>query len=59
MLAAAKLEMPTENTTLDELIEDGKAVSKPDQNIYGINLPYDLTAGMYWIFRSFGADFLA
>ncbi|MFN8491337.1 MAG: extracellular solute-binding protein [Caldilineaceae bacterium] len=59
LLTDAGQKAPTENTTLDEFVEIAKAVSKPDKNVYGVNLPYGWPAGLYWVFRSFGADFFA
>ncbi len=59
LIEGAGFQMPTEATGFDEFLEMAKAVSKPDENIFGINLPYGWPAGLYWIYRSFGADFFA
>lgn len=58
-LEKANLKMPTEETTLDDFVEMAKALTKPDENVFGINLPYGWPAGLYWIYRSFGGDFFS
>jgi len=59
MLEKAGVAMPTENTTLDDWLATAKQIARPADKIYGINLPFDWPAGVYWVFRSFGADWYA
>ena len=59
MLEQAGLAPPTETTTLDELLAMAQKLSRPEENIYGLNLGFGFPAGLYWVFRSFGADWYA
>ena len=57
----AKLDLPDENWTFEQLLEAAKALKatakKPDSS-WGMSLPTN-TVPMYWLVRSFGGDFFS
>jgi len=62
MFEKAGVDLPTEETTMEEFLEIAKALTqdtdgdgKIDQ--WGCDVPTDWAAGAYWIVKNFGGDF--